>query len=199
MARTFGVVVVLLVMMGLSAVITYAGASVYYGQVLDKTVQYYLSELERARSEAGGVAPVVEKSAEASGLSISCPDCHGRVEGFHNVRDITKLDSLRNRTPKVCTTCHGVSIHRIHEARLDKGLLDCTDCHSFSEAGGVTIPSVRPGDLLVCEQCHFDGNYIEIHVVKGSGSCGSCHVGSVGRIHQPTMANVEELLRGVGE
>jgi Zn finger protein HypA/HybF involved in hydrogenase expression len=189
--RTLTISIVLFLIIVLSASITYAGTSLYYKQILNNnrinSNQFKNSPIEESIEES------TELRIEKEEKGISCNDCHGTVKNFHNVEDITKLDELKNRTPRICTTCHGVSIHGIHEALLDKGTLDCTGCHNFV-GEKINVPKVREGDILVCEQCHYDGNYIEIHITRGTGTCSSCHVGSVGRIHQPTMANIEELL-----
>jgi hypothetical protein len=197
MSKTLSVAFILIIITALSAIITFAGTSAYYRQIIEFNAQSYAAELQKIREETiksptPTPAPQIPEKME---IAIGCPECHGDVRWFHTVTNINRLDILRNRTPRICTTCHGVSIHGIHEALLDREKIDCTDCHQY-EKGEISIPKKRIGDLLICEQCHYDGNYIEIHITKGKGSCISCHVGSVGRIHQPAITNIKDLLGG---
>jgi hypothetical protein len=132
------------------------------------------------------------KVSESQTTKIICSDCHGEVTDFHTVEKITRLDALRGKNPRICTTCHGLDPHEIHGNLLSRNKLECDNCHL--KDGKLTIPQVLPGQTLVCEQCHLEGNYVDIHVNYGGGTCSSCHVGDIGNIHKNTIANVERLL-----
>jgi hypothetical protein len=135
--------------------------------------------------------------SESQTTKIICADCHGEVTGFHTIEKIAKLDALRGKNPRICTSCHGLDPHEIHGNLLNRNRLECDDCHL--KEGKLIIPKVQPGHTLVCEQCHLEGNYVDIHVNYGGGTCSSCHVGDIGNVHKNTIANVERLLGEVAE
>ncbi|MFQ5800608.1 MAG: hypothetical protein ACE5HH_02660, partial [Candidatus Hydrothermarchaeales archaeon] len=123
-----------------------------------------------------------------------CTDCHQIVEQFHNPEDITILAEAKDRKPRVCVHCHGFTIHSIHEKKLDTGQLQCEGCHSVE--GKLIKPRPRQGDILVCEQCHWEGNYIDIHIKHGKATCLNCHVGGVENVHKKTSMNAQKDLIG---
>ncbi|MEE9594806.1 MAG: hypothetical protein V3V92_05340 [Candidatus Hydrothermarchaeales archaeon] len=140
---------------------------------------------------------VSEKETEVlqmQDLRFWCTDCHQIVEQFHNPKDISILAVAKERKARVCVHCHGFSIHTIHRNKLDTGQLQCERCH-FVE-GKVIRPKPRPGDLLVCQQCHWEGNYIDIHINHGKATCLNCHVGGVTNVHKGTLMNAQKLLIG---
>jgi hypothetical protein len=159
-------------------------------------VQKYSNELKEMDAQVGEresrIAVLEASAAEVADTKIICSDCHGEVRSFHTVEKVTALDRIRGVNPRICTNCHGANPHEIHNDRIVRGKLTCDDCHL--KDAEVVIPEVQPGDILICEQCHLDGNYVDIHVDFGGGTCSSCHVGDVGNIHRHTIANVEDLL-----
>jgi len=123
-----------------------------------------------------------------------CTDCHEIVEQFHNPKDISILAMAKERKARVCVHCHGFSVHTIHRHKLDTGQIQCQRCHFVD--GKVIRPRPRPGDLLVCQQCHWEGNYIDIHINHGKATCLNCHVGGVTNVHKGTSMNAQKILIG---
>ncbi|NOZ58894.1 MAG: hypothetical protein GXO66_04880 [Euryarchaeota archaeon] len=149
---------------------------------LEEEVKKLKAELASAKEErpaAGGEAPAPSPAAQ-----INCADCHGDVSGFHEIATLIKVDQAKGiEPPRICTTCHGEKIHKIHEKKIENlGVTMCQTCHMTKE-GEFRVPEKRPGDVLVCQLCHFDGNYIKIHKAK----CERCHYGKPNEIHQPVL------------
>jgi hypothetical protein len=163
------------------------------------TTMYYLQEkkeYERTIAvQKDDINYLEAQLAQLKNIKIDCPDCHGgATKEYHTVKKISLIDQVKGKNPRICTTCHGLDVHDIHMNKLVKGELTCEKCHLKNESL-VVVPELRPGDILSCEQCHNDGNYIAIHLESGSGTCANCHIGGVGKIHEPTMANIEEVLK----
>jgi hypothetical protein len=170
------------------------------GLLLVGVLTYSLTTNIHGKRESAKIAEknaiIQEKELEIQKLKekrIQCADCHGEVIDFHTVKQIAKLDEIRGKNPRICTLCHGLNVHDIHQSKLKREELRCETCHI--KDGKFTKPVTLPGDLLVCEQCHYKGNYIDIHITYGTGACTNCHLGDVGNIHKPTMANVSEVLK----
>lgn len=135
-----------------------------------------LASARKERTSAGEPAPTKV-------VGVNCADCHGDVSGFHEIAKLMKVDEAKGVEPRICTTCHGEKIHKIHERKIeDLGVKMCQTCH-MTEEGEFRVPEKRPGDVLVCQLCHFDGNYIKIHKAK----CERCHYGKPNEIHQPVL------------
>ncbi len=160
-------------------------------QELKSQIDQLKAQLEEAKKKAAGAA------AGAKAAKLACADCHKEVSKFHNVKAIMKIDEAKNITPpRICTTCHGEvkKVHTIHEKKLKSGELKCETCH-LAEEGTFTVPKPRPQDTLVCELCHFDGKYIDIH----KGKCERCHYGGISDIHKNILEKrTKELLALAG-
>ncbi|MFQ5976118.1 MAG: hypothetical protein ACE5J5_07385 [Candidatus Hydrothermarchaeales archaeon] len=52
--------------------------------------------------------------------------------------------------------------HTAHKAKLETGSMKCETCHVVG--GEFQTPVPRPGEVLVCELCHSEGNFITIHI-----------------------------------
>ncbi len=129
--------------------------------------------VEEAKAFVASTVP-----APSANFSL-CIECHGNVTGFHQIALLQKVDAKRGITPaRICTTCHGTKIHTIHASLINKyGASMCKFCHLRN--GEFQIPKKSPGQVLVCQQCHFNGSYILIH----RGVCSRCHYGTLNDIH----------------
>jgi type II secretory pathway pseudopilin PulG len=170
----------------LSAATVYIGTSMYYVQ--EQREQQRIIELLKDE-----ISYRDAQIAQFVNIKIECPDCHGETKGYHTVEKISIYDKIKGKNPRLCTTCHGLDVHAAHMNKMVREELTCEECHLQNQTL-VIVPALRPGDILSCEQCHEDGNYIEVHLGAGAGTCANCHMGGVGKIHEPTMANVEEII-----
>ncbi len=174
----------------IGAVIYAGNLSSTYSEKLrqkDSKIQELEAELQKLKTQQ-----TVEKQPQqpaqpqpaTPAATIKCADCHGDVSVFHEIAMLKKLDEKKGITPpRICTNCHGKKIHKIHERKIQNlGVTMCKTCHMTKE-GDFRVPQKRPGDILVCQVCHFDGNYIKIHKAK----CERCHYGKVLDIHKPLL------------
>jgi len=186
--------------LALIGAIVYAGnlSSSYQNQIsqkedrintLEAEVQKLQTQLEEAKKEEPAKEPT-----QPTGGGIECADCHGDVSTFHQIETLVALDKQKGKSPRICTKCHGEKIHKIHEDKIENlGVTMCENCHSGE--GGFEVPKKKPGDLLVCEQCHSDGNYIKIHNAK----CERCHYGKVLDIHKPLLEQRYEEIKSLAQ
>lgn len=173
----------------IGAVIYVGNLSSTYSEQLrekDSKIQELETELQKLKSQKTEVEQLqpTQVKPTAPVVEINCADCHGDVSVFHEIAMLQKLDEQKGITPpRICTNCHGKKIHKIHERKIQAlGVSMCKTCH-MTEEGEFRVPEKRPGDILVCQVCHFDGNYIKIHKAK----CERCHYGKVLDIHKPLL------------
>ncbi|WP_457556019.1 cytochrome c3 family protein [Candidatus Pyrohabitans sp.] len=190
-SRVTGIIIAVLAV-ALVGTLIYMGnvSSTYSEQLQKKEKQIASLEAELNKLKAELIAAEEEKpttgeaQTTAAAPQINCADCHGDVSGFHEIGTLMKVDQEKGiEPPRICTTCHGDKIHKIHERKIEeKGVQMCQTCHMTKE-GEFRVPEKRPDDVLVCQLCHFDGNYIKIH----KGKCERCHYGKPNEIHQPVL------------
>ncbi len=157
-------------------------------QELKAQIDQLKAQLEEAKKKAAKVT-----APETKVVKPACGDCHKDIAKFHTVKAVIKIDEAKNITPpRICTTCHGdvKKVHTIHEKKLKSGEMKCETCH-LAAGGTFKVPQPRPQDTLVCELCHFDGKYIDIH----KGKCERCHYGDIAKIHKNVLEKrTKELL-----
>lgn len=191
-SKVAGVIVVVLAVALVGTLIYVGNISSKYTRELEKKeekvaslqsqVESLQAELEKLRTEAAAPSPEAPAAAPTGG--VVCADCHGDVSRFHEIAKLMKVDEQKGiDPPRICTTCHGQKIHKIHERKIEeRGVRMCQTCHMTKE-GEFRVPEKREGDVLVCQLCHFDGNYIKIH----KGKCERCHYGKPQDIHKPIL------------
>ncbi len=190
-------VYVILLLIGLSVIAACQG-----GEQLKKQLEQKEKEIQELKAQIDQLKAQLEEAkkkvaaapkTEVKAAKLVCADCHKEVSKFHNVKTIMKIDEAKNITPpRICTTCHGEvkKVHTIHEKKLKSGEMKCETCHLAAE-GTFKIPQPRPQDTLVCELCHYDGKYIDIH----KGKCERCHYGGISGIHKNVLEKrTKELL-----
>jgi hypothetical protein len=99
-------------------------------------------------------------------------------------------------------------VHNIHLNALEAKQIICETCHDYR--GEFSKPEAGPGQLLVCEVCHSNGNYIKIHIegnilenakidskwiTQGTGhQCDTCHIGEFANIHFAPLNSQRERI-----
>ncbi len=189
--------------LALIGAIIYAGSiSSTYGEKLrqkENEIQSLQAQVEKLKSQVKEASSEKESATQETTQvvekTINCPDCHGDVSGFHEIALLQKLDEKKGiDPPRICINCHGEKIHKIHEKKIQNlGVTMCKTCH-MSKSGDFRVPEKRPGDVLVCQLCHFDGNYIKIHKAK----CERCHYGKVLDIHKPLLEKRYSEIKELG-
>lgn len=121
-----------------------------------------------------------------------CVDCHGPRgnSATEQMSDYNLIYPQEDGSFRL----HNSIPHTIHKKKLETGAIKCETCHVIRE-GEVTIPlpDISKGQILVCEKCHLpseNGNYIAIHVEKGSKFCTTCHVGDLVAIHREATSKL---------
>ena len=187
--KVTGIIIAVLAIALVGTLIYMGNVSTTYTQQIekkDKQIASLKAELNKMKAELATVEE--EKPAAAPSkpaAEIKCADCHGDVSTFHEIATLMKVDEAKGVQPRICTTCHGEKIHKIHEKKIeDLGVKMCQTCH-MTEEGEFRVPQKREGEVLVCQLCHFDGNYIKIHKAK----CERCHYGKPQEIHKPILEN----------
>jgi hypothetical protein len=190
-SKVTGIIIAVLAIALVGTLIYVGNVSTTYTQQIqkkDKQIASLEAELNKLKAELASAKeekpPVGEAPAPTKVVTeINCADCHGDVSTFHQIAKLMKVDEAKGVEPRICTTCHGEKIHKIHEKKIeDLGVTMCQTCHMTKE-GDFRVPEKRPGDVLVCQLCHFDGNYIKIHKAK----CERCHYGKPNEIHKPIL------------
>ncbi len=192
-SKVTGVIIAVLAIALVGTLIYMGNVSSTYSQQLEeknKKIASLEAELNKLKSElasAKEAKPTTTETKQAPTkvvTQINCADCHGDVSTFHQIEKLMKVDKAKGiEPPRICTTCHGEKIHKIHERKIEeRGVEMCKFCHMTKE-GDFRVPQKRPGDILVCQVCHFDGNYIKIHKAK----CERCHYGKANEIHKPIL------------
>ncbi len=136
----------------------------------------------------------------------TCLKCHGDVKFFHTAEIISELDQQKGLTPRLCIVCHGTKVHEIHWDMLNEKYIACGTCHRRN--GEFFTPATREGQLLVCELCHSNGNYVQIHIEGNvledapiddewirTGTphqCDTCHIGDYDTIHYSPLTAWKE-------
>jgi len=183
--------VALLLILGIAMGMVYWVTATSYNKKVETVKSSYS---ERFNELAKEVTKAESDVAQMKEIRFWCTDCHQVVEKFHSPANITILAESKQRKPRVCVQCHGFSIHTIHENKMQSGQLQCEKCHIVE--GKLIKPRPRPGDILVCQQCHYEGNYIDIHINFGKATCLNCHVGGVSNVHKNTAMNAQPELIG---
>ncbi len=184
-------------------------------------------EISRFRAislQLGGLSGE-KKVVDSPSERLNCLMCHDleQVRGFHYPERIMQIEEAKGQRRRICINCHGppedsISIpdpskpypsddshpHRVHQTKLDTNEITCETCHEYQ--GKYRFPKPQEGQLLVCELCHADGNFITIHIdgkiledaqvdpiwIKEGGKhkCQECHWGDVVDIHQRATTNL---------
>lgn len=161
-----------------------AGAAAVYFKV--ESDDYRLGEL-KAKKE---LSDCEGKACPSMVTKVDCSVCHGNVKDFHTVAKVTKLDELKDATPRICTYCHGDQVHTTHQAKLAIGAMACSTCHTTND-GEYIVPKPREGLTLVCENCHF--NYIDVHKNK----CERCHAAELTDVHKELLESKSALIESM--
>lgn len=167
------------------------------GMVYWVTASAYNNKIETVKETFGErfdqlASEVVERESDLAQMQevrYWCTDCHQITEKFHTPESISILAVAKDRKPRICVHCHGFSIHTIHGDKLETGQLQCEKCHIAN--GKLIKPKPREGDIVVCQQCHWEGNYIDVHIKHGKATCLNCHVGGVTTVHIKTDMNAQ--------
>jgi len=195
------VVIITVLAVIVTAVFVYQITGAKYSSALKDKDAIILSKDSEVSKLYTRLSSVEEGTAASKPSEIVCTQCHGleQTKGFHFVENIKKLDESEGKTPKICTTCHGVSPHSIHERKLESKEMRCETCHV--ENGKFIVPQAPEGKLLVCEKCHaFSGkpedvgNYVAIHIEEGGKKCSTCHMGDAIKIHEEATAKLDMLM-----
>ncbi len=190
-------------------------------------------DLEIARLSKPGETPVTippEKrtTPQTPAETVNCLLCHDleQLKTFHFPERIMKIEAAKGMRQRICINCHGPTAegtgtpdpedpypgdnshpHRIHQSKLDSGEITCKTCHEYE--GEIRFPKPKDGQLLVCELCHANGNFITIHIdgkiledaavdpqwiVEGDRHrCQECHWGDVVGIHKRATAQLGKV------
>ena len=136
----------------------------------------------------------------------TCLKCHGDVKVFHTTEIISEIDRAKGFNPRLCIVCHGTKVHNIHWDMVNDKYIACGTCH-WRNSEFVT-PTTREGQLVVCELCHSNGNYVKIHI-EGNvledapidsewirpgkpHQCDTCHIGDFNTLHYNPLAGWNE-------
>lgn len=130
-----------------------------------------------------------------------CFACHGEAQmsEFHIPIKIKAIDEENGVNPRLCDTCHGSNSHDIHRILMSDKRMICQTCHV--RAGSFVVPEPKRGQILPCEPCHAQGDYIKIHIdgeilYKGDVDekwmktrtprlqCTNCHMGRIMDLHR---------------
>ncbi len=173
--------VALLLILGVAMGMVYWVTATSYNKKVETVRSSYSERFKQLAAETTKSQAEVAEMAE---IRFWCTDCHRITDEFHDPVSITILAEAKDRNPRVCVHCHGFSIHTVHSDKVTSGALECEDCHIAE--GKLVKPRPKPGDILVCQQCHWNGNYIDIHITHGRATCLNCHVGGVANVHRAT-------------
>jgi len=209
----------------LVAAITYQGTSTFYVREmrkLDAGISSLSSELTVLNKEIAaltksrgvledytieGREPGVEGEFQrydiTEGLISTefCLTCHSKelMSDFHTPLKVKAIDEENGVNPRLCDTCHGSNSHDIHRILMSEKRMICQTCHV--RAGSFVVPAPKRGQLLPCEPCHAQGDYIKIHIdgeilYKGDVDeqwiktrtprlqCTNCHMGRIMDLHK---------------
>jgi Zn finger protein HypA/HybF involved in hydrogenase expression len=184
--------VALMLILGISMGMVYWVTAASYNKKIDTVKSSYSDRFKDLAQEVTKAETAVSEMQE---VRFWCTDCHTVTDKFHTPESITVLADAKDRNPRVCVHCHGFSIHTIHGAVLQTGNVECEQCHIAN--GKLVKPKPRPGDIVVCQQCHYEGNYIDIHITYGKATCLNCHVGGVTNVHKQTDMNEQvDIIEG---
>jgi Zn finger protein HypA/HybF involved in hydrogenase expression len=181
--------IALMLILGIAMGMVYWVTATGYNNKVDTVKSSYSDTFKQLAAETTKSQAAL---ADMQEVRFWCTDCHLITQQFHTPERITTLAVAKEREPRVCVHCHGFSIHTIHTDKLERGELECEKCHIVE--GKLTKPKPLPGDILVCQQCHWDGNYIEIHITHGKATCLNCHVGGVKNVHKGTEMNDQKII-----
>lgn len=191
----------------------------------------YLKDLEEEASrlavlQAGRKPVEGKKMIQTPSAMLNCLMCHDleQTRSFHFVERIMDIQDAKGLRRRICTNCHGppedpsTAIpdpskpypsddshpHRVHQAKLDANAITCGACHEYK--GEFRYPKPKEGQLLVCELCHANGNFITLHIdgqilkdgevdpvwIKEGDKhkCQECHWGDVVDIHKRATADL---------
>ncbi len=161
---------------------------------------------------------------------LNCLACHDleQTRSFHSVQRIFAIQEKKNLRIRICVNCHGPPgnssspipnasqpypsddshPHVVHHLKLDAGDMTCGTCHVYN--GEYRYPKPKNGQLLVCELCHANGNFITIHIdgkiledavmdqkwMKESKkhACTICHMGGVVDIHKRATGKLGQVV-----
>jgi Zn finger protein HypA/HybF involved in hydrogenase expression len=178
--------VALMLILGVAIGMVYWVTAASYNNKIDSVKTTYDARFDELADDA-----IQSKTALAQMQEVRfwCTDCHQITQQFHDTESITILAEAKEREPRICVQCHGFSIHTIHGDKMEIGELECEKCHIVD--GKLTKPRPRENDIVVCQQCHYEGNYIDIHINFGKATCLNCHVGGVSVVHKNTAQNAQ--------